>query len=287
MRALAEFVMRGRAQAVLVAAISTGTVFLAWLGAAVVALVTLRRGPLAGAYVLLWSALPGVVVAWVVGDIGPLAVLLVVALAAWVLRRSISWPLALISASGGGLVLSSVLMLLAPEYLQQLAETLDEVVRETTRNLPEAQREQTQAPGGTAIAGILGLSAAGTAMLCLLLARWWQSLLYNPGGFRQEFHRLRLPPPLTLLAVVAGLALSSAGEGWLLWALIPAVPLVFAGFGLVHGLVGLRNMGTGWLIAIYGLWLVSDWTKALLLLLAVADSWLDFRGRGPRADAES
>lgn len=285
MRALAEFIMRGRVQAVLVAAVSMASMFLAWLGAAAVALVILRKGTGPGAFVLMWAALPGLVVAVVQNDIGPLAVLLVAALIAWVLRRSSSWPTTLAVAAAVGLGLSALLLVVAPAYLAQLAEMLRQIVTEATQGLPEAR--EVKAPGAVAIAGILGLSAAGTAVVCLLLARWWQAQLYNPGGFRQEFHRLRLPPPLTVLSVAAGLALSSAGSSWLVWAATAGLPLVFAGFALVHGVVGQRKLNTGWLVAMYCLWLISDWAKALLLLLAVVDSWLNFRGRGPRVGNES
>lgn len=284
MRALAEFVMRGRMQAVLVAAISMGSIFLAWLGAAVVALVILRKGTGPGGHVLLWAALPGLLVAVWQQDIGPLAVLLVAALIAALLRRSNSWPATLALAGVAGLLISTLLSLAAPAYLAQLADMLRQIVQEATRGMPDAQ---VQAPGVVAIAGILGLSASATAVMCVLLARWWQAQLYNPGGFRQEFHQLRLPPLLTVPVVAVGLVLSSIGPTWMVWAMIAGLPLVFAGFALVHGLVGQRGMSSGWLVAMYCLWLVSDWVKALLLLLAVADSWMNFRGRGPRAGNES
>ncbi len=60
MRALAQYVMRGRMQAVIVAAVATGSVLFAWLGAAVVALVTLRKGTNQGLYVLFWALLPSI-----------------------------------------------------------------------------------------------------------------------------------------------------------------------------------------------------------------------------------
>lgn len=42
------------------------------------------------------------------------------------------------------------------------------------------------------------------SLLCLMLGRYWQSVLYNPGGFGLEFRALRLSPPLAfgLLAVM-------------------------------------------------------------------------------------
>ena len=44
MRALAQYVMRGRTQAMLVTLISAGTVMFYWIGGAALALVTLRQG---------------------------------------------------------------------------------------------------------------------------------------------------------------------------------------------------------------------------------------------------
>ena len=35
-------------------------------------------------------------------------------------------------------------------------------------------------------------------VLKLFLARWWQARLYNPGGFQQAFHSLRLSPLILL-----------------------------------------------------------------------------------------
>ena len=46
--------------------------------------------------------------------------------------------------------------------------------------------------------------------VALLLARWWQSALFNPGGFKAEFLTLRLPEKLlapTLLGLIALLLL--------------------------------------------------------------------------------
>ena len=72
MRALAEFIMRGRTQAVAVSVLAVGTVFFAWIGAAAVALVTLRKGSTQGVYLLAWTLLPAAVIALQGSDLGPL-----------------------------------------------------------------------------------------------------------------------------------------------------------------------------------------------------------------------
>jgi hypothetical protein len=55
MRALAELVMKGRKQAAFVAVIAALLPLLYWVSAAVIALVTLRKGPQDGAGVLVWA----------------------------------------------------------------------------------------------------------------------------------------------------------------------------------------------------------------------------------------
>ena len=134
-------------------------------------------------------------------------------------------------------------------------------------------------PGTAVIAGLLGLSNAFTVVMCLLLARWWQSMLYNPGGFKLEFHQLRMPPTLTILLVVAGLLVSAIGGDYRLWALIMIVPLGFAGLGLVHGLVEAKGKGSNILVLFYIALFLLHPLKIILIVAAVLDSWLDFRAR--------
>ena len=47
-----------------------------------------------------------------------------------------------------------------------------------------------------------------------------------------------------------------------------------------------RGRGTGWLAGFYLLWLVFDPVKLLVVLLAIVDSWLDFRRRWAKVGSE-
>ena len=58
MRGLAEFIMRGRWQALAVAVLGAGSLLFGWLSAAAVALVTLRKGVTDGSWLVLWALLP-------------------------------------------------------------------------------------------------------------------------------------------------------------------------------------------------------------------------------------
>jgi len=275
MRALAEYVMRGRIQAVMVAVLATGSVFLAWIGAAVVALVTLRQGTNQGAYVLFWALLPALVIAWT-GDTGPLSTLLGVTLAATVLRSSQSWPLALSAAATAGLLTGLALIFLGEEYLQVLVTLVGDFF---ARLQEQNESLQLAAPSMSQVAGLLGWGNALSVTLCLMLGRWWQSLLYNPGGFKEEFQSFRLPPAMTIVLLLVAMGVGSLGVDFWFWALIAALPFIFAGFGLVHGVAAKRQLNSVWLGLFYFSWLLLDPVKVVLLLAVIVDSWIDLRAR--------
>ncbi len=281
MQALAKYVMKGRAEAVLAAVLATGTVLFAWVGAAIIALITLRKGSRQGIYVLCWALVPAIVLASL-GDTGPVTMLLGVLLAASALRVSSSWSWALVAAVASGLLTGLVLLTLGQGYIEQVLQVLADALAQLASQSPDpeqAARLEAMKPSAQQVAGLLGLSNAFTVIMCLILARWWQALLYNPGGFRAEFHRLRLSQPLTVILLVMGLLLSSLGAEYRLWALILAVPFMFAGFALMHGLAAQRKLKANWIGLFYFFWLLLDPVKALVLILAVVDSWLDIRGR--------
>lgn len=280
MRALAEYAMKGRAQAVIVAVVATGSVLFAWVGAAIVALVTLRKGTRQGSQVLLWAMLPAVILA-VMGNIGPAVTLVSVTLAAAVLRNMQSWQWVLVIAVCAG-TLEGLLSIGRLEPVAQLmSETMAQIASESERwkpvmapwlELPLAQMQ-------VLTAGWLSLWSSFWVIVCMLLARWWQASLYNPGGFQSEFHQLRLSPLMSFGLVAVMLVISSQGVEYQLWALVFTIPFMFAGFALIHGIVARRKLGGNWLAIFYVSWLLLDPVKGLLIIAAIVDSWVDIRSR--------
>lgn len=293
--------MKGRTQAVFAVVFATGTVLFAWVGAAVIALVTLRKGTAQGSYVLFWGLIPATFVA-AAGDTGPITTLLGVALAAAVLRVTGSWSWALMTAVISGLLTAYVLLTVGAGYIELFLQVFSELAKQpemvSSQQLAETVSDSAVpvlGPAATAnpftahtIAGILGLGNAFSTVMCLMLARWWQAILYNPGGFRTEFHQLRLSPQVTIVLLAMGIAVSLMGPDYSFWAIIFAVPFTFAGFALIHGLAGQWRIKGNWLVLVYCSWVVLPLVKAIILILAVADSWLNFRKRlaanGPSDD---
>jgi hypothetical protein len=276
MRALAEFIMRGRMQAVAVAIISFATALFAWLGVAAVALVFLRKGLREGGYLLFWAVLPAAVIAKVGMDIGPLVTLLIGVLGAVVLRLTVSWPLSLMAMMFGALLLTALLPVMGEGYLTYIQGVLKPAFEQMAAKQPE---QNIAVPSLTMLAGMLGVSFATVAVLCLLLARGWQSQLYHPGGLREEMHGLRLAPWQVLVCIVATGVAFQAGADYRLWALLCALPLTVAGFALCHGMVALNKLSAAWLVMLYVMWMLSDWFKLLVIAMASLDSVLNFRAR--------
>lgn len=276
MRALAEFVMRGRTQAVAVSVLSVGTVFFAWIGAAAIALVTLRKGSTQGAYILAWSMLPAAFIAFQGSDLGPITTLVGVYFAAGALRLG-SWPLALLVIAGAGLALALVMNTVAVAQSQQIADMLAQLAEQMQAANPNIQMLRLSA---TDIAGMIGVINAYTVVLSVVLGRWWQALLYNPGGFRSEFHALRLPVA-AVVALVVGIVLLGSSGAWQSWSLILQVPLTIAGVALVHAMAARAGLGNGALTLFYVLWVLLLPLRWLVQLLAVIDSFIDVRRRLP------
>jgi hypothetical protein len=287
MRGLAEFIMRGRWQALAVAVVGAGSLLFGWLSAAAIALVTLRKGVIDGSWLVLWALLPALLAAWMSGDIGSIVLLAGTFVLAVILRTTVSLALAILASAALGVLGGAGLLLISGEFLDQLVVVFADLIGDLEANM-KASGETITLPRPTPgqVAGILAAGNAVTAVLSLLLARYWQALLYNPGGFRGEFHRLRLPVGATL--ILGGLALflwlqSSWVSGW---AMVWAVPLMFAGFALVHAWVAFTRRGNGSLVAFYAMWLFLDPVKGLLLGLVMADALLDFRRRWSSASTD-
>ena len=281
MRGLAEFIMRGRWQALAVAVLGAGSLLFGWVSAAAIALVTLRKGLADGGWLVLWALLPAVLAAWISGDSGSILLLLGTFFLAVVLRYSVSLPLAMIASVAVGAVSGLSLLAFSNAFLAEVVAVFGEVLTQLEASIPVEEGAQVvlSRPTALQVAGVLAVGNAAVAVLSLLLGRWWQSLLYNPGGFALEFQALRLSRTWLLLLLAAALLLWSAGPEWMGWSAIAAVPLTAWGFALVHARAKARGRGKGWLTGIYLLWLLIDPAKFMLIGFVIADAWIDFRSR--------
>lgn len=292
MRALAEFIMRGRMQATLVVAGCAILPLLYWLGAAAGCLVLLRRGLKDAVGVLALGLLPALVWWLYSDDPRALLVLLGASSLALVLRASESWNRVLLVSIAMGVVFAVVLGTVFAPQIEMLAQALIKVMPSLLGDVYQKLSVDEQAHFASLIAPVLtGLIAALlqiVSVLSLIVGRYWQALLYNPGGFGREFRAIRFPllPAMLLLAFM--LLGPNIGPQMAMLTPLCSVPLVFAGLALIHGLVAQKRLGRFWLVGLYvTLLLFMQLIYPLLVVLAIVDSLIDFRGRSAPKDADS
>ena len=277
MRALAEFIMRGRMQATLTVVGSAALPLLFWLSAAAGSLVLLRRGMNDALPIVIWALLPAVVW-WYLGDPSILLILLGTLTLAQVLRATDSWTWVLLSSVVLGVLFALVLWATSAELIAALADAVRQVLQQfaAEAKVPAEQVAGLQESLNATVTGLLASSLQVVSVLCLVLARFWQAALYNPGGFGQEFRAVRLPATVALPLLAGVLVTPQLGVPAAVLAPICMVPLFFAGLALGHGLIEMKRLSSFWKI---GLYIAVLMLGNLICLLAVVDSLFDFRGR--------
>jgi hypothetical protein len=295
MNAFAAFILRGPGQA---ASLACATLLLAsvlpplaWLSAAILALVMLQLGPTAYGYAAGLGLLALVAAGWLV--LGQPVAVATAAASAWLpagmvalmLHRRARLDDALLVACGLGwlLVIALHASLDAPvQWWQELLRQFMPPERvEADLGIPAARVHELIDQAAPLMSGMLAASAVVGATSSVLLARWWQAALYHPGAFGEEFRSLRLgrvAASILVIVCAAALALPSILLKGL--AFVALAVYLFQGLSVAHGVAKLRGMGTVWLAGLYIIGLLALPQMVLALaLLGVLDAWADFRRR--------
>ena len=280
MARLAHYVMASEWRAALIASLLLFLPLFSWAGASVVALYALRRGVEKSLLVTAIPMLCASLMAFVFGDPSILLVLAITIVLAAVLYRTLSWTLVLSIGLGLSLVLVLLVGAVYEETLKGLVVAIKEVVA------PPAQLAILGVDSVTVDAWMASLSVGAlsfvqivSSIFALIFARAVQAQAYNPGGFKAEFEAVILPP----MFAVGCLVLATTGfliDPWMLrFTPVGALPLMFAGIALVHGLTSMKE-SRGLIIVFYAaLVFFTPYLLMLLALLAVIDAFVDFRAR--------
>lgn len=288
MKFLANYIMRGPMQAILVASATALVPPLGYFSGGTVGLVALRLGPLEALKVVGGTMAVTVLIGMLIArnPLGPLLLTvglwLPVMVVAYHLRRAVRLERSLLIAGLFGLILVAGVHVAVPDPTAWWHTMLERMVSDA----PTEQRHALQRMMGQiapVMTGVLAAALTFGVIASLFLARWWQAMLYNPGGFRQEFHALRFGKAFGLVTVVLVIlaSLSVPGAG-LLRDLLPLLVLLqlLQGLAVVHTLVADAGASRAWLVAIYVLLALPMVTTQAALTLAVAgvvDNWMDFR----------
>ncbi|HBQ44913.1 MAG TPA: hypothetical protein DD716_04605 [Thiomicrospira sp.] len=290
MKFIANYSMKGQSQSMIaVLLLSMITVWFAPLGmllGAVIALVTLRVGVNEGLKVLLIAMVANVGISMLLtgsswsGVMAIAEYMLPIWLLALVLRKTNSLAsvihLAMLMAGVG--VVGFYLAVGEPVvwWTNIINSILLPIMLEAGLEAPKELMEN-MAKVATMFFGMF-VVILWTSIL--LIARWWQSELYFPGKFREDFFQIRLPKNVAYLAIVVALAGLLVESGILrdLSGVIIA-GLMFPGLAIAHQAVDVKKMSSGWLIGLYFLLFIFPQMLLIVAAIGLVDTWLDIRSR--------
>ena len=193
---LAQYVLRGRIQAITVGVLFSVLPLATWIANVIVALVTLRLGPKEGGIVLLWVMLPSVILAsagspllWLYSIVGNHLLGYVLAL---VLYRAASWSLILETLLVLGLSTVMAVHWIVPNihelWLNQLIQQVSLIKEQFGFQVPAAEFKFF----ARIITGFQVALLFLGGLWNLWVARWLQASLYNPGQLYPELAIIRL-----------------------------------------------------------------------------------------------
>lgn len=266
MRAFANYILSGRAQAVGVISFLTILSLLippaAFLASGVpVALVTLRKGGNLAVQVVIGSTLLTLVLTLLL-NIQPVfslvilfAVWLPVLVCAAALRQTESHVfMAMVAAGIAALFVIFMYATIGDVeawWRSLLTEMLDS-------GFPTASKEQFQQAIEIApplMNAVVASSIVLSLVVTVLIGRWWQAGIFNPGGFGKEFQAFCLPKQLALPSIVGmglmfleDLAFRSVLRDLLV---IVVILYLFQGIASVHRTVKQKALSRNWLVGMY------------------------------------
>lgn len=280
MARLAQFLIASEIRAALIAAVLLVMPLVSWLGASIVALFTLRRGLSGLRWVIGLPLVVALATAFVGQDPTMLIVLVVTVGLAVVLHSTLSWTSTLQALALTGLVLVLLVDAVYAETLRALVVVIKQVLATPDQLAAFGVGSETVDAWLQALSvGALSFVYLVSALLALVFARAMQARAFNPGGFKSELETLQLPVSWSvgcLLVALAGFLV----DPWLLRFSPPAaLPLMFVGIGLVHGLTAVRESKSILIMFYAALLFFTPYLLLLLALLAVIDAFVDFRTR--------
>ncbi len=298
MRALATYIMRGRMQATLVVVGFMGLALLfpmfSYISGAAIGLVALRLGWREAAQVGAMAVVAISAIAWIAlqepaaGLVFAGIVWLPVLALALVLRNTTSWSTTLNVAVGIGLLGVALFYAVVADPAAWWRDTVVTGIQQQVVDRAGLTPEQASSWRDTldqmanVMTGIVCAAFVFGAVLSLLLARWWQAQLYNPGGFQSEFHHLRLGRPLAIavmiLMTVSLLPLDNVGALGRDMVMVVLLMYMLQGLAVVHAIVAKRGASKAWLVVTYILLAIALPQVAMILAVAgLMDTWLNLR----------
>jgi hypothetical protein len=287
---LAAYIMRGRIQAMIVAStlalLSLIMPPVSVVSSASVALVTLRRGAFEGLYVVVCSSVAAGLLGFFL--LGSYQFALLYGMVLWVPV----WLISIILREGRHLSLAVEIAVLIgilgvvgfylydTESATMWKNILSQMV---PANAPVEDIQRTLNVLSHYMTGVVAAGTVFGLLFGLFLGRWWQSVLYNPGGFRQEFLSLSTQPRLAIgsIVVVVIALLSSGVISEIFWniTILLFVLYTFIGAAVLHAVFASMKMSRYIVPMFYLTLFLIPHAMLPVALVGLGDTWLNLRSK--------
>jgi len=289
-RFLAAYIMRGRMQAMIVAStlalLSLIMPPVSILSSASVALVTLRRGAFEGFYVLVCSSAAAALLGFFL--LGNYQFALLYGVVLWLPV----WLISIVLREGRYLSLAVEIAVLigivgvVGFYLYDSAPAVmwkNVLMQMLPPNAPIGEMQPTLDMLSHYMTGIVAAGSVFGLLFGLFLGRWWQAVLYNPGGFRQEFLSLSTQPRLVIgsIAVIAVASLASGAISEIAWniGILLFVLYTFIGTSVLHTVFAAMKLGRFMVPMLYITLFLIPHALLPVALIGLSDPWMNLRNK--------
>lgn len=304
LRRFTDFVLQSRVSAMATAFILAFLPLVGSISILIAVLVTLRKGVFEGALVLVAATAPYLLSYFATSVDNETQLIMTITVGVTILSNIVTWILALplrkysdwnITLELGmllGILAVAIVHFINPNVQTWWGTQLSAYFSKSTsllsqlngtsgsEALPKDIRPQAIAYVKQYATGLIAASLLVNATMQLLLARWWQAIVFNPGGLRSELYRIRLSY-VSAAAFILALVLSFFGNTAAL-DMMPVICVTFAaaGFSLFHSIMGPTKAGWVWLALMY---LVTIWMLPIsivfIAVVALFDTLFNIRKR--------
>ncbi|STX51734.1 membrane protein [Legionella busanensis] len=246
-----QYLLKNEICAFFVAAILALTPLTTWLSLAVITLVTLRKGFVDGAKVFICGIIASYISYQFNANLGHAFSMTIITFiigfsAALILRLTANWKVVIFGILIAALVIISLIHGLLPTYANEQYALLLTVLKEIDPNhmlvqLLESQQHTNPNLIVNSLLGIRVLSLVFSALGSLMLARGIQSLLFYPGGFREEMLAFRASCVGVFLLIIAVFGVYQGNPIAISCLPLLVVYLMFAGISLFFNIMARKR----------------------------------------------
>ncbi len=291
---LGNYILSGKSQAITAITVSTLVSLLLpplafLICGSVVALMTLRKGVTVVLQILAASLIMLMAFSLLVNL--PIKLVLVYIFIIWIPAWSVAMVLRFFEQQGLLLVASGVLatMLIVAIYLvvgdvsgwweQWMAVMIEKTV--PPENI--SQYKELLEPAVDMVNALMISGFMLNVIMSVLFARWWQSRLFNPGAFQEEFYALRLPSQILPVSGLVVLLLLLLSQPWQDLFRDIMVVLMFMyliqGISSVHRNVDKLMLSRAWIVSMYCLLILLPQMGLFIACLGMTEVYVIWHRR--------